>query len=156
MHKKKFYGLWSITDRPAGYTPNTKLVDGNNLERAPLTFQHAAVKAENAHVNVMQLMPVSESHGDASLPTGTLPQSNSHPPASPSLVSSCRTSPTPSDGAPIELESDTPLVPTGTKHHWRHPVIPSDNDSEEHENPENAPKKKKKQTHATRENGKCT
>ena len=72
--------------------PTAKLVDGNNLERAPLMFQCAAVEAENARVNVMQLMPVSESHGNASLPTGTLPRSDSHPPASPSLVSSCQTS----------------------------------------------------------------
>ena len=61
-------------------------------KRAPLTFQRVAVEAENAHVNVMQLMPVSESHGNASLPTGTLPRSDSHPPASPPLVSSCQTS----------------------------------------------------------------
>ena len=124
--------------------PTAKLVDGNNLERASLMFLRAAVEAENARVNVMQLMPVSESYGNASLPTGTLPWSNSHPPASPSLVSSRQTSPTPSDRAPIELESNTPLVLTGTKHHQQHPVIPSDNDSEEHENPENTPKKKKK------------
>ena len=44
--------------------PTAKLVDSNNLEKAPLTFQRAAVDAENARVNVMQLL---ESHGDASL-----------------------------------------------------------------------------------------
>ena len=110
-----------------------------------LTFQRAAVDAENARVNIMQL---SESHGDASL--SELSQTSCRlPSASPSFFSLRWTSPNPSNldsEAPIplaDIESEVDIPSTGAKHH--HSIIlSSDNDSEEQERPENAPKKKRK------------
>jgi hypothetical protein len=162
-NKKHFYFMEAASHPLAGIRrvtrPTAKLADGNNIEKAPLTFQRLAVEAENARIKAMQLSETgSELHGDASLPT--LTQSSQLPPAIPSLASTRPTSPgplpvaTPSDTQQqperdSASEDDTPPTRTGTKH--RRPATPialellsSDSDDEQQEKREKAPKKKKK------------
>lgn len=140
--------------------PTAKLADGSNVEKAPFSFQRVAVEAqaEAARVKAMQQSETrtadAESHSDSSLPT--LSQSHSQlpsPQGSPPLLSTRQTAPALSASDKLDSEAH-PL--TGTKHHRS--VTPTEilsSDNEEHEKPENSPKKKKKRTQIANESSKC-
>jgi hypothetical protein len=89
--------------------PTAKLIDANNLERAPLAYQRNAIAAENARVEA------SSSHAVSIVPN-SLPQSA--PPIAPSSpVSTCQ--PSPSDNSKTYQLSSTAN---------KHPIILSDDE----------------------------
>ena len=110
-----FFVVISTTmDQPARQPrisrPTAKLIDANNLKRAPLAYQHNAIAAENACVEA------SSSHAVSVVPNSLLPQSI--PPIAPSSpVSTCQ--PSPSNNSETYQS-----VSTASKH----PIIHSDDE----------------------------